>query len=546
MMNKNVLAAIAFVLLCFSQNLYAQVAPLPSNIEATWGELQDAKDGVGIIDYLNLLGKQGDYLYGYREDKNGRGATKKLTIEKYDKNTLALVEAVDCELVEGNEKKIHSLLKIELIGNKIVVIVASGEDRTRFVHGVVFSLETKKVETKKLLITRTYTGAAIVSATSPVLLTYSLSCTYENNFFFFPNYFIDEKKDLQIGFHLFDANLNLVQEYNKGLNENSLISLDTKITPEGTVIFLCNQKEKKGHAFIDNKPNYRFVVIEFKKEKEPALWFISAAEGEKHIVDEQIKLNYVSDSHISVAGVCDILDAKGQTTSETFYERNDYGLFSLTIEKKTGIVVKKLFISAESFFLPCYDKKSKQGKNYLKGRRQYYPSIHKISIQPDSSLLYITQLEQSFTQGQTQFNLAKDLVVCKISAEGQLVWKSIIEKVQLDHWPSSYAHVPKIIIKDGKMYYIYNNVIENFDKKAGEELVTFPKTRLGSPVGNCLAIAEIDLTNGETNKYILTKQTEAACVFLNVPTMILPTSPTSWTLVGKDGKGYRFGRFSIK
>ncbi len=553
-MNKNVLAAIAFVLLCFSQNLYAQVKPLPSNIEATWGELQNAEDGaLAIIDYLNILGTQGNYIYAYREDRKRTFSSaknlEKLTIERYDKNTLALVEAVDCELVGEDGKKLEIMLQIQMIANKIIVIAASQEKKQQAIYGVVFSLETKRVETKKLLISRTFTGFAL-SNSIELGSTESLNCSYENNFFLIQYHFEDEKEDLQIGFKLFDSNFNLVQEHNKGFDEQALMGVnESKITTEGNVILLCNQylkKKKKrfGESFIDKKPNYRFVVIEFKKEKEPALYFISAEEGDKHI--GYMKLNYVSDSHINVAGIYDILDAKGKTTSETFDERNGYGLFNLTIEKQTGNVVKKSFISAESLFLPFYDKETKQGKNYLANRQLYYPSTYKISIQPDSSLLYVTQLEASFVRERTEFNLAKDLVVCKISADGQLVWKSIIEKVQLAHWPSYYAHVPKIIIKDGKMYYIYNNVIENFDKKAGQELVTFPKTRLGKPVGNCLALAEIDMTDGQTKQYILNEQTEEVCVFLNVPTTILQTSPTSWILVGTDKKGYRLGRLSIR
>jgi hypothetical protein len=63
-MNKNIVVVIALVLLCFSQNLYAQVKPLPSNIEATWGEGQN---NMLPVDDFSLLGTQGDYIYGCRK-----------------------------------------------------------------------------------------------------------------------------------------------------------------------------------------------------------------------------------------------------------------------------------------------------------------------------------------------------------------------------------------------------------------------------------------------------------------------------------------------
>lgn len=565
-MNKELFVAIALGLLCFAQNLYAQVKPLPNNIEAKWGNV---RKGASVMEDMNLylLGSYEEYIYAYRvktkmtmfTDKN----LEKLSIEKYDKTTLTLVEATECDLV-GDGEKLDIFIKAQLVTNKVIIIAASQKKGNQAIYGTLFSLESKKVETTKLLLKREFDNKMIHTNEITGSLQ-ALFCTYENDFFLInystnleggsgtDKYYADmnvirsRHTNQQLGFHLFDTQLNLVQEYTKPLNENFLTHNDLQITPEGTVLWFCKQylNDKRGglsksiKEFVDNKPNYKFTLIEYKKDKAPAIYSIPALEGNKYVMNDFIKLNYINDTHFNVVGTYDVIDKDGKLSAKDV-KLNEYGLFNLTIDKRTSNVVKKIFIPTKDILPPLYDKKR---KDYLKGDVKFEPRIHKAWLQEDSSFIYVIQLEGELEISQmtdsrdgsmkfSTIHCGRDLVFCKLTKDGQLVWISKIEKLD-------GGSVPLLMVKDKTIYYLHNYIMSNFEKKADEELKE-------SSNDYCVAIAEIDIVSGTTNKYILTPQTEKSSIQLSSPENISQTSPTSWVLKCADKKGYIFGILSIK
>jgi hypothetical protein len=112
------------------------------------------------------------------------------------------------------------------------------------------------------------------------------------------------------------------------------------------------------------------------------------------------------------------------------------------------------------------------------------------------------------------------------------VWINKIEKLD-------GGGKPLLIVKDKTVYYFHNYITSNFEKKADEELKELSND-------NCVAIAEINIASGETNRYILTPQTKESSVQVNGSNNIFQISPTSWVLKCADKKGYIFGKLSIK
>ncbi len=128
-------------------------------------------------------------------------------VEKYDKNSLALLDTVSFDLV-ADDIKLKTLVKVLLVDTKIIVLAASKADGKQVIYGLILSLESKKVESTKLLFCRKLDGGINNYQDETIE---ALSCMYKNRFFLIS--YTTAGKNVwysnQLGFHLFDIDLNL-------------------------------------------------------------------------------------------------------------------------------------------------------------------------------------------------------------------------------------------------------------------------------------------------------------------------------------------------
>lgn len=450
-----------------------------------------------------VIGKGEDGIYAIKFEF-GLFKITKFTIEHYD-HKMKLVNSSDFELKSGKKSKFY---EGSLISEGKLYLFSSFRDKKKKKNE--FYVQTINLKTMRLnsdvktIADIDFSGFARFNAggfsydvsrdESKILIHYNLP------------YKKGEKE--KYGFVVFDASFNKLYSKNVKLpTRDELYDVqDFSIDDNGNIHVLGKIYNDKRKEERKGKPNYSYQVLSYFNEGETL---------EKYPI--KVTGKYLNDMRIAI-------DKNGDLACGGFYSSNASfnvdGTFWLKIDFKTKEIISKNFKEFDIDFITQNLKKrieKKIKKKEAKGKEYelYKYSLNDIIFSDDGGAVLIG--EQFFVVTTTTQNASgansttyryyyKDIIVIKVSKEGNIDWNSKIPKSQITTNDSGFYSSYQVSVVKDKLYFLFNDNPKNLFNEGDGKLKNFIPNR-----ESLVVLVTVD-ANGKQKKEALFNSKEAEVI----------------------------------
>ncbi len=526
---------ILVVILCMLSGASAQVST--GIMEAAWGE-----DFVGVkkLRLSEIIGSDESGIYALQQKRPDRSSRKnKFALNRFDAD-MSLEKSVVLNLEEQGKKKRFEF--VVLFHGEILLFTSYNNQKLKKKF-----LFKQKVNTNTLLVEGDSEKIAEIdykgfSKFNSGAYKYRLSRD-SSKFLVYYDLPYKRNESEKFGYQVFDESFNQIWErnitlpYTDGLFDVERVRIDNfgDVHLLG-LIYKDRRKEKR-----KGKPNYKYQLLSYRNNGEDFIEYPIEIKG-KFITDMQITIN--EDRDIICGGYYSNIGGF-----------NIKGAYFLKIDDETGSVLNESVKDFGIGFMASNlrkgakkrtKKKAKKGKNVE--MKHYH--LDNIIIKDDGGAVllgeqfYISEVTTSSTSSSgivsyrtKRYANYNHIIAVNMSANGEILWAKKIAKRQKTYETmdlfSSYA----LSIYKDKMFFIFNDAIQNLDYKDDGRVVNFSISKK-----SIITCVELN-SEGEQKRKALFSTKERGVWIL--PKVCRQISDDTIILYGHNRKKQRFAKVTV-
>lgn len=490
-----------------------------------------------------IVGRDRNGFYGLKT-KHGMfaGSTSELTLESYD-NDANLVKSV--ELTLSDEPRKRSFEDVVKFNNKYYLFSSYPDAKTKKNNLYIQTIDMVRLmpnnDTKKIAEIDFSEGNrkrnngdfyTTTSKDSSKLLVY-----YQLPF--------DRGEKEKLGFVVIDNSMNAVWKKDITLPYNDeLCDIERyRVDNDGNVYFQCLVYKEKRRKKRHGEPNYQYVLLNYRKDSEQPVEYNIDLPGK-----------FLTDMQFGVINNKDLICAGFYSEKGSFSIK---GSFFLTIDGASKRIKKQSYkeFSIDVLFENLTDRQKKRVERRIeKGKdvELYEYDLDNIIVRDNGgALLYGEQYYVDVvTTTQTGPNGVvttttnyyynyNDIIVVSVTPDGDIEWVKKIPKRQVTANDNGFYSSYYNFIRDGKVYFLFNDNPENLLEKT-EDSKKYKNFTGGK--NSVVVIAELDL-NGNYSKEALFKSADAEVIIR--PKVCSEISKDEVVIFGQRRKTQRFAKLTF-
>lgn len=532
-------------LICYSTfNSYCQIES--KKVDILWGTEQKESKKLTL---KSIVGYDNSGIYAIKTKKN---ANSSLTFEHYN-NQLNFTKLVELDL--KYKKKELDFRFIVQLNNELHLFSSFKNQKLKRNVLFVQSIDKKTLELNQDLRKIAEIDYSKNSKYNAGHFNYRISRDSSKVLIYYISPYDKDEKE-QFGFHIFDKNLNQLWEKKVTLHYNDEL-FDVKnyqVDNYGNVHLLGIIIPEKIKGQRKERLKYKYQILSYLNSGNELKEYPIKIEG-KFLTDMQIAINV--DQDIICSGFYSNVYTK--VHSDVGYSLGSdaiTGTYFIKIDDDTKEIITKEFKEFGIDFITQnmtkkkkekVEKKAENGKN----TNLYQYDLKNIKLREDGGAIligeqyYVKMVESRYTdsKGKTQrtktyYYYYNDIIVIKISPNGNIEWAEKIPKRQYTVDDGGfYSSFALSVVKD-KLYFVFNDHPNNLSYNGEGEPATFNKGRR-----SIVVLVELDSEGNQTREALFSlKKAE----ILMLPKICKQISENEMLLFDQRKKIHRFAKITFK